>query len=83
MLFWPFLLRLHFKPYFYLMFDDLNGFVESECNDTEYNDTCNHHIQLKDLGSIDNQIPKSPSRCQKFADDDPYKCQADIYFGGA
>ena len=82
-LFWPFPDRLHLEPYLYLMFYDLNGLIESKRDNAQHNDTGYHHIQLEYLGAVDNQIPQSPSRGQKFPDDDAHQCQSDIDFGGA
>lgn len=40
---------LHFKLLFYLMFNDLDGLIESQGDNTEDDDACNHHIELEHL----------------------------------
>ena len=61
------------------MFDDLDGFIESQCNDTKHNNACDHHIQLEYLGAVDDQISQSPSCGKKFSDNDPHQGEPDIY----
>lgn len=75
-------LKSHFKPNFYLMFNNLNGLVKSQGDDTQYNNAGDYHIQLEHLGTVYDQIPKSPSCSQKFPDDDTHQCQPDVHFGG-
>ena len=60
----------------------LDSFIEAKGNDTEDNNACDHHIQLEDLTSVDDQITKTALCCQKFADDDAHQCKTDVDFGG-
>lgn len=62
------------------MFNNLDGFIEAQGDNTEYNNAGNYHIKLEYLGTIYDQIAESPFCCQKFSNDNPHQCQADIYF---
>ena len=42
-----------------------------------------HHVELEDLRTIDNQIPEASSGGQKFSDDDAHKGKAGIDFHAA
>ena len=65
------------------MFDILNAGVEPKGYDTEQKNGCDHHIQLKYLGSINDQISKTSSGGKEFSDNDTYQSQTNIDFSGA
>ena len=65
------------------MFNDLNGFIESKCNDAEYDNAGDYHIKLEYLGTVYDQISKTSSGGKKFTDNDSHKGQTDIYLCGA
>lgn len=61
------------------MLQPLDDLVQRHGNDTQDDNGCNHHIELENLASINDQITKPPSGCQEFTDDDTDKGQANIY----
>ena len=73
----------HFKLDFDSVFDELDGFIETQGDETEDNDAGDDHIQLKYLGTIDNQVSQAAPCRKEFSDDDAYQSQAYIYLGRA
>lgn len=56
--------------------------IKEKSDDAQDQDTGNDHIQLKDLGAVNDQVAKTTSCCQEFSDDNAYQGQTDIDFGG-
>ncbi len=73
----------HFKLNFDSVFNELDGFIEPKGDETEDNDAGDDHIQLKYLGTIDNQVSQAAPCRKEFSDDDAYQSQAYIYLGRA
>ncbi len=66
-----------------IMFCALNQFIEGHSDEAEDDDGGDYHVQLEYLRTINDQIAKASSGSQKFADDDAYQRQADVYFHAA
>ncbi len=65
------------------MLRTLDQFIKYHGNGAQNDDRRNDHVQLEDLRSVNNQIAEASSGSQKFADDDAYQRQADVYFHAA
>ena len=64
------------------MLDHLYGFIKSQGNNAQDDNACDHHIQLKYLGAVDDQVAKSPPGGEKFSDDHAYQRQPDVHLCG-
>ncbi len=62
-----------------IVFQTLNQFVERHSDGAQDDDGSDHHVQLKDLGTVDDQIAKSASGGEKFPYDDTHQRQSDIH----
>ena len=56
-----------------VMLQTLDQFIESHGDGAQDDDGGDHHVELEDLRSIDDQIAKAPSCSKKFTDDDAYQ----------
>ena len=56
----------------------LDQFVKHHGDGAEDDDGSNHHVELEDLRTVDNQISESPSGGQKFTDDNAHQRKAEI-----
>ena len=66
-----------------MVLNHLYGLIEPQSDDTQYNDAGDYHIQLENLGAVDDQVTQSPPRGKEFPDDHTHQRQADIYLRGA
>lgn len=62
------------------MFQTLNQLIQNHGDSAQNNDRSDQHIELKYLGTVNNQIPEAASGRQKFSNDNAHKAQSDIDF---
>ena len=62
-----------------IFFQKINRLIQRHGDDTENNDAHHHHMQLKHLASVDDQIAQTLSGADKLPDDDAHQAQADIH----
>ena len=63
------------------LLEQANCLIEAECHYAQYQDGRDHHIQLKGLAAVNDQVSESSSGGKKFSDNHTYQCQTDIYLG--
>ena len=66
-----------------IMLRTLDQLIKHHSDGAQDNDGSDDHIELEHLRPVDNQIPESPSRGEKFPDDNAYEGKPDIDFHAA